>query len=364
MIRSNKMMRKALALLLALCVAASLAPCVWADEGPMEDIGEPPIQEGGGSVTLKVSSNDEEIKAELAEATVDVDVYLVATMAGLGNYVPAPGFESLAEQLAAIDLTTTMTALSEAAEALVDETDEEGAALIQPVATFEDLAAVGGVVTFDQNGLYLLAPHATALGIHTYTFNRVLLSIPALGTDEEAENGREAGAPIPDEHLEWQYDYNVFLKPEQSGRYGRIRIEKILQSYLESLEDVTMGPTLFTFLVTVNDPDGNFLYTKLASIEFDGPGTGYAIVDHIPVGSIVTVEEIYPKPGGAYTLVVDGSDQEITIIPVETEGEDGPPTVTFVNTWDDGLNETVYVVNQYTDNGFAYELEQQFGRDD
>ena len=361
MIRSNRILRKALAIGLALCLAVSLAPAVWADAEADEALGEP--VRGGGEITLAVTGDDE-MKQALGEATVDVDVYLVAAMDSLGVYTAAPGFESLAEQIAAIDLTTSRTELTRVVRALVAEKDENGEAVIAPQRTLEDLAVVGGTIGFDGLGLYLIVPHAAAVGTHTYNFNQVLLSIPALGTDEDAANGRapaEEGEEIPTEHLEWQYEYTVFLKPEQDGRFGRLEVVKELATYHDRLHGEVEGPIVFVFEVTATDDEGTVVFSDVVGITFDGPGQRSTLVEGIPVGSHVVVREIY---NAGYTLIVDGSTDVVTIVPVEEEGENGPPSVTFVNDWDDGINQVVFVVNQFTQSGMGYVVDQQFGRTD
>lgn len=175
---------------------------------------------------------------------------------------------------------------------------------------------------------------------HTYIFAPQLISLPMKdenirGDDPESENG-----PLPDLNDDymtsdpgsWVYDLNVYLKPVRVGRYGSLEISKKLQVY-ESEEDVLLPEeggnepadgsigqdekTTFVFKATWNDPnDGGKQKSKVDSLTFPIIKDGKKIydwqlyMDGIPVGTEVTVEEVYS--GASYEIVGSGI-QTVTI---------------------------------------------------
>lgn len=175
---------------------------------------------------------------------------------------------------------------------------------------------------------------------YTYLFAPQLISLPMKdenirGDDPDSENG-----PLPDLNDDymtsdlgsWVYDLNVYLKPVRVMRYGSLEISKKLQVY-ESEEDVLLPEeggsepadgsigqdekTTFVFKATWNDPnDGGKQKSKVDSLTFPIIKDGKKIydwqlyMDGIPVGTEVTVEEIY---SGASYEIVGSKTQKVAI---------------------------------------------------
>lgn len=361
MIRSNKIFRTVLTLALALCLAVSVLPAAaLADEESTR----------GGSITLDMSEKvfSEDLKAY--GATFDVDLYHVATVDANGIYTATEAFSAIADQIAAIGLNTDMRALTDAIEGIIfpksEEDDENGEAgeaaePVSPTRTVE--GSVGGTITFgaDQLGLYLIVPHEAESLEYLYTFSSMLLSVPALGTDYDAEHGREPSnseegedgeaTQQPQEHLPWQYDYNVFLKAERHKLTGRIVIEKSLLTWNQ-----TLGAVKFVFEVTATDKDGIVVFSDVVTLEFDGPVTKRATVKGIPAGTTVTVKEVYS--GGSYEIREDPNNQgTYQIVPVSRE-ENGPPVASFTNDYDDTIIPSIGVVNHFEGDGNGWNWSQ------
>ena len=300
---------------------------------------------------LSVSFNvacDQELRDDLAEAMADVDVYLVATAyensEGGYSFEYAPPFNILEEQfnLNETMMFGSMSDLTKAVKGMIGD--------VEPCYRLQDVAVVGGGIDFDEMGLYLVVLHSADVGEDTYTFNPVLLSMPAMGTSANFDPDDPTGG------IEWQYSYTVFFKPEKSGRIGRLEIVKKLSGYVEG------SPTTFVFEIT-GVKDGEIVYSNVEAITFDAPGQRTLLIDDLPVGAEVTVREVYPDPddsGSKYVLTSDSSGI-YTIIPKEEEGDDGPPTAEFTNDYNGGLNTVGGVTNSFApaSNGFGYVFEGQ-----
>lgn len=351
MIRSNKILRTVLALGLMLCLAAALLPgAALADELVPQE----------GSITLSMSETDFRQDLLAADAKFDVDIYYVATVSAGGSYTAVDEFSAVAEDVAALGVGSDMRALTDKVWDIIfpenGEMDENGEPIpaVTP-RTEPELPVVGGKITFpaDKLGLYLIAPHTAESEEYVYTFSPILLSVPALGTDYDAEHGRwpaedgEGGETeqSQQEHLPWQYDYNVFLKAQRKDLTGRIVIEKSLLTYNQSL-----GEVKFVFDVTARDADGNIVFSDVITLEFDGPITKSVTVTGIPVGTDVTVTEIYS--GGSYRVVPDPDNQgQYRIVPESKEGPNGPPVASFINDYDDTIIPSIGIVNHFENTG-------------
>ena len=94
---------------------------------------------------------------------------------------------------------------------------------------------------------------------------------------------------------------DVTLKPEAKPRMGRIEIDKILSNYLSD----------GTFVFSVKaEYEGKVVLNDVRSLTFTEAGSQSIVIDDIPVGSVVTVKEIYS--GAIYELSSD-SEVEHTI---------------------------------------------------
>ncbi|XCP84643.1 DUF5979 domain-containing protein [Roseburia hominis] len=140
---------------------------------------------------------------------------------------------------------------------------------------------------------------------------------------------------------EWLYDVTVGLKPSREPLEGDMKIRKTLNTYNESLGEVT-----FVFEVTGKDPvTGEVVYNNVVSMNFDDgtpTGTQTVKITGLPVGTVVTVKEIYN--GGSYKEV--SADYTTTIEPTK-DGVSQTKPVTFVNDYDDKLKKGCGIVNHF-----------------
>lgn len=175
---------------------------------------------------------------------------------------------------------------------------------------------------------------------YTYIFAPQLISLPMRNGDVRGDDPDSENGPLPDLNDDymtsdlgsWVYDLNVYLKPVRVMRYGSLEISKKLQVY-ESEEDVLLPEeggsepadgsigqdekTTFVFKATWNDPnDGGKQKSRVDSLTFPIVKDGKKIydwqlyMDGIPVGTEVTVEEIY---SGASYEIVGSKTQKVTI---------------------------------------------------
>ena len=179
---------------------------------------------------------------------------------------------------------------------------------------------------------------------YTYLFAPQLISVPmksdvVSGTDSASENG-----PLPewnDNYTtsgsgEWIYDVSVYLKPVRVSRYGSLEISKRLQAY-ESEEVVQDGQqaegsngqdekTTFVFKTTWANPDytpDSGLPEKISRVDSvtfpiinengEKVYDWQLYVDGIPLGTEVTVEEVYS--GASYEIVggEEAKSQKVTL---------------------------------------------------
>lgn len=167
-----------------------------------------------------------------------------------------------------------------------------------------------------------------------YTFMPELVAVP---TKEAVD-----GVIRTDNPGEWIKDVTVNLKPGVNDALGSIRITKRLLSY-EGSERVT-----FVFQVRA-ERDGKQVYDRVASIDFSGPGTQTIQLNDLPVGSKVTVEEIYSGASCTLKERIDPSDPTVNV--------EAPIEFVFVNDFDKPnqghglLNRFVYVKGEGESSG-------------
>ena len=360
MIRLNGKMRTVLATVLVGCMAVCLLPVTAsAAEGDALDLASP------AQLTLKVPREMyyEELKAAEEPVTFTVDGYLVAAMTEGGGFAVTDAFASLGEDLAKITVDMSdaeMRTLSEKAEAIAKpakpKEGEEAAEPVQPTFTVEELPVLGGKIDFNTEdtldrplGLYLLVPHSLVYGDYEYSFSSVLLSVPALGDDEDVDTEERPGNEQAGQaHLNWQYNYTAFMKPQRENAKGELFIDKILLNYNQ-----TLGEVMFTFRVTAyrdgqDGEENEIVFSDVFSLVFGAPGTRQILVSGIPLGTRVVVEEL---SGGSYHLVSD-SDQDSplgeVVVNLDTYDPDQEIHVTFTNEYDDSIIPQYGVVNKFT----------------
>ncbi|XCP84619.1 DUF5979 domain-containing protein [Roseburia hominis] len=180
-------------------------------------------------------------------------------------------------------------------------------------------------------GLYLVKAEKVRHDGYEYTFSPYLISVPT----SEYRMGEGSGDD------KWLYDVTVGLKPSREPLEGDMEIRKTLNTYNESLGEVT-----FVFEVTGTDPvTGEVVYSNVVSMNFDDGtpnGTQTVKITGLPVGTIVTVKEIYN--GGSYTEV---SGNYTTTIEPTKDGVSQTKPVSFVNDYDDKLKKGYGIVNHF-----------------
>ena len=306
--------------------------------------------------------------SELNEREIQVYLYRVAYVNQYGEYEGTEGFEGLG--LEEIDSTVKADDWREKAIAAADllglpvssrPEDTEGAAagefgepmgmeqptLPEAMALPEDLpdklAQADGVITVESGigtkqglpqGMYLVWVMPVETDSYQYTFLPYLVSLPNNNYDPS----------IPNSADEWEYETTVGLKPRQNLLYGSLRIKKTLNTYNE-----TLGEAMFVFRVEArkdlnHDGEKEVVYSNVIGLEFDAAGQKEALIEHIPAGSEVTVEEVYS--GSAYTLQGSSNIREIT---VWAEGStEQPPAVEFTNDYDNRITYGTGAVNHFT----------------
>lgn len=121
----------------------------------------------------------------------------------------------------------------------------------------------------------------------------------------------------------WSKILEITAKPEMKPRYGKLKIIKTLDNYIDLSENQIKEPALFTFEITAVKPseteggEGTVVFRDVRGIEFTAAGEGSIEVDHIPAGSIVTVKEVYS--GASYNAVPPLTVTGITITAEQIE---------------------------------------------
>ncbi len=185
-------------------------------------------------------------------------------------------------------------------------------------------------------GLYLVAAESVRYGGYEYSFTPYLISVPTNEYRMVSGGGKD----------EWLYDVTVGLKPARKPLDGEMVIQKTLNTYNESLGEVT-----FIFEVTGTDPvTGQVVYNNVISMNYDSTtpnGTQSVKITGLPVGTVMTVKEIYN--GASYTEL--SSEQRTTIEGYETDSSGNPISqtkpVSFVNDYDDELKKGYGIVNHF-----------------
>ncbi|WP_305085565.1 DUF5979 domain-containing protein [uncultured Dubosiella sp.] len=296
---------------------------------------------------------------DLESADVVVDVFKVASAIedpGVDSYSfeATETFEALApalKNLAAVDYT----ALSQQAGQIVAQSKPE---LVATVSVLDKARL--------EPGLYLTMPRRADMTLadsleqtmvgstdgtekvlsfvntsqYKYTFNPSLVALPSR-MDENGENNTVNGT-------DWQYDFTMTLKASQEPREdGRIVIHK----QVDALGG--FAPAMFVFEITA-EYDGEVVYSGVEQLVLTDTTSGTIEVDNIPVGSVVTVEEVYT--GASYTLVSGSPSQELADGDVEL-------TFDFVNALVPNNNHGTSVNNTFTRNGESWDVNQRYSRE-
>lgn len=219
-------------------------------------------------------------------------------------------------------------------------------------------------VPANQTGMYLVLVHGAGVAMDAYTkegeadtalttvvqdsgslyqFAPMLVSIPNRGLGEYSKDlvidgdetaifgsavGRTSNVDSP-----WVNDLSIEAKVKVGSLYGSLQINKTLNSY--GAMSGRIEPGTFVFRVTARetaDPASAVLYTNVASVTVSAAGaTNSATLNQIPLGSFVTVEEIYAGPN--YTLAPQQGPFEFTPDNPDTDTVE-MAVLNFTNTYD------------------------------
>lgn len=293
------------------------------------------------SITLNLGSGFAE---DLGGAALVADVYQIAAaeeLPGQDAYelrALAP-FEAL--PVAAVQTQDEAEALSRAAGYLalreaapvvteaalgrpIDTTDGGEPLLPGLYLVLVHLAGESDYTVYGETSDTLIATTANA-GDYCYAFAPLLLSLPT----KQGEDGTLVTTDLPGE---WQYDLTAVLKAERSPRYGALEITKTL---LACAED---RPGLFVFEVEAV-LDGVTVYSDVFNLRFEQAGQQTLLIEHLPVGAVVTVTEVY---AGVCYASVGSSEQSVVISAEQTQ------QAAFVNDYAPTANQGGGIENTFT----------------
>lgn len=264
---------------------------------------------GDQKCTLIVNVPGSVTEEEVERAKIRVDLYRVA---GVGT--GSTDF-TLYDPFTALTITNNMTAdeshkLAQEAAKIVKENKpgavETGVEIYQPVNPLDPglyLLIARGEDTedyFDVNASNEIVTKAVT-DEFTFIFSPVLVALPGANGDTSV---------------------NVNLKMEHKSdeEYGSLKIVKTLNGF-------AMGGDPATFVFKVEAVlGGKKVYSNVVTLVFDKEGKKELLVKNIPVGSKVTVTEVYS--GASYSLTTDAT-QTVTI------PADRVVAVTFTNRYDE-----------------------------
>lgn len=288
---------------------------------------------------------NEEYLEDFNAMSIPVNLYRVADVDVTGQkFSPVSPFTSV--DLSGIHSTTTAGDWQKMA---ADAAKEENLKAAKPVR--QVTAAGTARFTNLSPGLYLVAPEAAYNPDYTvrYTFTPYLTALPssAYTTQYDEEDNPVGNTGSSDD---WDYDTEIGLKPEAEPQFGSLRINKILDNFNE-----TLGRTTFVFQIEGRDADDRLVYSEVVSTTHESLATETIVLDNIPAGITVRVEEVYP--GASYEIVGDvwqdikiWSDAAIEEAEGEMAGNEviQTPEVSFRNRYDGGNRSGYGVTNEFT----------------
>ena len=354
----------------------------------------PGVQNG----SLKVTPGNDQLVQDLADANVQIDIYRVADaqpVAGYDTYdwaytkpfasITIPNSpDTTNEQWVEASQAAAETVLGKNNETQWDPSPTAGdvqtatpAVFYSQAVTYSttgngDKSNIAASFSDLPAGMYLILAHGnnitdyakktddgTVVTIarsqhYEYTFKPELITIPTKaaetwpGQDTERINTANRGP--------WIFDVAVALKPEQTEMKGNLAIVKNLANYEE--HEITSLPNAdgetvtrqvaddatFVFEVTGYPSKENYdsdsptvTYHDFVSIVFNGANSKRALVNDLPVGTYVKVEEVYS--GKKYTV----DDDEFTVIEAYQTVE-----VEFDNEYDDKPGGGGSVTNKFS----------------
>ena len=382
-----------IAAVLALAVLLGAAPAIKTDAYP------------AGPYTVTLNAPSDEAYADLVNANVTVDVYKVASaVAQDGTDAYTLSFEE-AFKSAEADYISNIQEPSEPDGEGVKSADVdafaqklEGIALDGSVS--HGNAVIGTGDTFSatvtiadgEAGMYLLIPHGaddyiyesedkdstykatTANGdSKQYIFAPILITVPnrqqsSLGTGyiDSSVFGEDFNYPIEAGNTanrdDWDFEgdekkVEITLKIGWKDLDTKFQIDKNLVTY-ETAANRT-DPATFVFRIDAVDKKGALAFSDVRSITLSSDGTSEPIeIDKVPVGSTVTVTEVYF--GGDYkyddvsisgttgTPVDQGIQFEAVPVVKTEDGGEQMVLVSFKNTYNDTWKDSGSVTNKFT----------------
>ena len=180
----------------------------------------------------------------------------------------------------------------------------------------------------DEEGNVRLSGSASS-SVSSYLFNPEFVTLP--GKPADLDSTIQTSRPS-----EWVYDVSIYIKTEPADRFTSLEIVNSLDAYT----DGSPALAIYDVEATMN---GNIIYSDVVEVIVDDDSCiNSVILDDIPVGSIVTVTEVYS--GGCYSLVSEATQS--------TTAERGQvSTVTFTNTPNDKAISTGGITNRFAYDG-------------
>jgi len=162
--------------------------------------------------------------------------------------------------------------------------------------------------------------------LYKYTFNPALVALPSREVD---------GVNNSSNVVDWNSNVTMLLKAEREDRTdGQILINKTV--------DQLGGSSSPTFIFDIRaEKDGEIVYSNVESLVLNGL-TGSISIQNIPVGSTVTVTEVYSGVSYSY---VSGNDS------LDLNDGDTPLEFDFVNEYKDSNDHSTSVRNHFEKNG-------------
>lgn len=124
--------------------------------------------------------------------------------------------------------------------------------------------------------------------------------------------------------------------------YGKVQLKKTLDSYNE-----TLGGAMFVFDVKAT-LENEVIFNDVFTTDFKAPGTQTIDIGNFPVGTEITVEEVYS--GSSYQLSGSNKTQVLTIRLNTEETGVADVLAEYINTYDDKLIPGAGVRNHYKRN--------------
>lgn len=280
------------------------------------------------SCSLYIDLNGKNQYPDLREVELQADLYMVAPAVPVEGY-DAYTYGELAAEFGSLDLehVKTQSDWGDLAQQAMKLTIDNS---LTPYST----EAVYQRITDLAPGLYLVVVHGANMSpneyvreitddegnvilsgsasssICSYLFSPEFVTLPgkSAGFDDELQSSRPE---------DWMYDVKIYIKTGPADRFTSLEIVNSLDKYMEG----SPATAIYQIEATLN---GNVVYSDVVEVTVnDDSCTNSVLIDEIPIGSEVTVTEVYS--GGCYTLVSDATQS--------TTAERGQvSTVTFTNT--------------------------------